>query len=422
MKRSKILVAHPLKQHSFQTAMALKNADMLEKYITTVYLKEGSLTNRLLPLLKGNIKKKAESRRFKPLDDDVVQILEFESLMYLAMQRIPLLKSFRRWFIRKIIDQFGIKVAKYAIDHNVDAVIMYDTTATTCFKYLQLHAPQIKRILDVSIVTSRFMKDNFERDMLITGDDGHRKESEFLWNNRVMYDRDKEIDLSQYYLAASNIVKESLIFCGVKEEKIYIIPYGVDRNKFTFVPKKPIENKIKLLFVGQVNYRKGLHHLCKVVQNMTNSTELYIAGAIDKKSKIYQSYKDCDNVNFLGFVTRDKLAELYNKCDVFVFPTLGEGYGLVILEALSCGLPCIVSNLAGGNDAISDGNNGFVFTAGDDDALRSKIEWFIEHPNEIVRMSCEARNSVSNLTWDAYHQTVANTLQQIVSAEEEELL
>lgn len=314
------------------------------------------------------------------------------------MQRITKLKLFRRWFIRKVINRFGIKVAKYAIKHNVDAVIMYDTTATTCFEYLKKHAPHIKRVLDVSISTGRFMKDNFEKDMLLTGDEGHREESEFLWNKTVMLDRDREIESSQYFLAASNIVKKSLIYCGAKEEQIYIIPYGVDREKFSFVSKKEITGTLKLVFVGQVNYRKGIHHICKVVKEMGNAVELFLAGPFDSESKIYEKYKNCDNIHFCGFVTRDKLAGLYNDCDVFVFPTLGEGYGLVILEALSCGVPCIVSNLAGGDDAIVNGENGFVFNAGDDNDLKKKIEWFIEHPGKIERMSYASRKSVENLT------------------------
>lgn len=305
MNTGKVLVAHPLKQHSFQTAIALKEAGMLEKYITTVYVKDGSLTKKILPFLKGNTKKKAESRSCPPLDNDVKQILEFESLAYLGMQRITKLKLFRRWFIRKVINRFGIKVAKYAIKHNVDAVIMYDTTATTCFEYLKKHAPHIKRVLDVSISTGRFMKDNFEKDMLLTGDEGHREESEFLWNKTVMLDRDREIESSQYFLAASNIVKKSLIYCGAKEEQIYIIPYGVDREKFSFVSKKEITGTLKLVFVGQVNYRKGIHHICKVVKEMGNAVELFLAGPFDSESKIYEKYKNCDNIHFCGFVTRD---------------------------------------------------------------------------------------------------------------------
>ena len=90
---------------------------------------------------------------------------------------------------------------------------------------------------------------------------------------------------------------------------------------------------------------------------------------------------------------------------------------LVILEALSCGVPCIVSNLAGGDDAIVNGENGFVFNAGDDNDLKKKIEWFIEHPGKIERMSYASRKSVENLTWDAYHKAVSNTLSKIINKE-----
>ena len=131
---------------------------------------------------------------------------------------------FNTEMVRAILD--GRKsCTRRVIKHNVDAVIMYDTTATTCFEYLKKYAPHIKRVLDVSISTGRFMKDNFEKDMLLTGDEGHREESEFLWNKTVMLDRDREIESSQYFLAASNIVKKSLIYCGAKEDQIYIIPY-----------------------------------------------------------------------------------------------------------------------------------------------------------------------------------------------------
>ena len=65
-------------------------------------------------------------------------------------------------------------------------------------------------------------------------------------------------------------------------------------------------------------------------------------------------------------MTHDILAQYYQDSDVFVFPTLGEGFGMVVLEAMSCGLPVIITDIAGGNDAITDGVDGFEFVAGDD--------------------------------------------------------
>jgi len=411
----KIIVAHPMKQHSFHTAIALKREGILYNYITTTYVSKKSITSRLLKFLNGNTLKKAESRRCLEIDENVIQFCEFENLIYLGMQRIACLKTFRRWYIRKVIDRFGKKVAKYAIKNNVDAVIMYDTTATSCFKYLSKKAPNIKRILDVSICTGEFMKMNFEQDMEKTGTLGHKLESDFLWNKSVMDDRNEEIRLSQYFLGASKVVKESLIYCGVNEDDIYLVPYGVDKTKFSFIPKVKEKLPLKLVFVGQITYRKGIHHLLKIISSMNQyEVELYLAGSIDKSSDIILGYDKYPNIHFKGFVTRDILPKLYQESDVFIFPSFAEGYALVILEALSCGLPCIVSNLSGGNDAIQDGYNGFTFEAGNDEELLSKIQWFIENYDKISEMSYNARNSINDLSWDEYYKNINKALKSIL--------
>ena len=128
-----------------------------------------------------------------------------------------------------------------------------------------------------------------------------------------------------------------------------------------------------------------------------------------------KEYKDRKNIHFLGFVTRDALASLYQKSDVFVFPTLGEGYGMVILEALSCGVPCIVSDLAGGDDAIIEGYNGFKFKAGDDDDLYNKIMWFMNHPDKLPELSQNSRTSVEKQTWQSYYDCVVKAVETIMN-------
>lgn len=412
----KIIVAHPLKQHSFHTAIALEKEGMLYKYITTTYVSKKSVTGKLLRILKGNTLKKAKSRTCKEIDNKVIQFMEIHNLIYLAMLRIPFLKRFRRWYIRKVIDSFGIKVAKFSIKNKVDAVIMYDTTALTCFRYLEKNAPNIKRILDVSMFTYKYMKKNLEEDLKKNGVVHHKEESDFLWNDKIMGERDEEINLSQYFIGASNAVKESLKYCGVNDDRIYVVPYGVEMGKFEFIPKKEIKLPLKLLFVGQVNYRKGVHHLLEVVSSMSKDmVELYLAGGIDKNIKFLDQYKKFNNIFFKGFITRDKLPQLYQECDVFVFPSLGEGYGLVVLEALSCGLPCIVSDQVGGADAISNYINGFKYKLGNNEELKQRIEWFIDNPKKIEKMSQNARESIKHLDWNNYYKNLYKITNDIIN-------
>lgn len=413
----KIIVAHPSKQHSFQTATALKQGGMLFKYVTSVYDKKGTITYLLKNFLSKKNRKKASTRKAKSLDDDdVVVKMELSALFLLLLRRTPFVKRFYNNVFVWRRKRFGRYIAKYAMENHVDAVIMYDSTAVECFSILKERAPRIRRILDVSIVNRAFMKRNFEKDIESTHDYGLKKEEKLLWDECMVKDYVQEVQLSDYCLAPSKVVKESLIFVGFNENNILTVPYGVDASKFNYVQKGEVKRPLRLIFVGQVNYRKGIHHLLKVVSLFnTVDVELKLAGTFNPTSPIYRDFKDNSNIHFLGFVTRDVLSSCYQECDVFILPTLGEGYGMVVLEALSCGVPCIVSDLAGGNDAIQDGYNGFVFKAGDDIDLKEKIQWFIDNPDMLPEMSRNARQSVKHLTWDDYYKRLQSAMRNIIN-------
>ena len=413
----KIIVAHEGKQHSFRTAEALLQKGYLYKYITTIYDKPFSLTRIVKYLLRGDAKKKCASHRDEALPDDMVlQYCEWKGMLRLFLSKIPALYKHFPHYYDWLHDGFGRRVAKYAIKNNVDAVIMYDTTANECWKILKEKAPSIKRILDVSIANRLFMKDNFIKDMEQTHDNNIKKEQAELWDENNCKRYLEEIKDSDYFLIASNVVKRSMMFSGVREDQMFMAPYGVDSHKFNFVEKESLQLPLKLVYVGQVNYRKGIHHLLNVMDSFKeNEVELYMAGGYNDTTPLYQQYKDRRNIHFLGFVTRDVLANLYQKCDVFVFPTLGEGYGLVILEALSCGVPCIVSDLAGGDDAIIEGVNGFKFKAGNDDDLYSKIKWFLDNPEQMPKYSINSRKSVEKQTWQSYYDCVIKAVENILN-------
>lgn len=400
----KIIVAHPGKQHSFKTAEALYKNDNLFKYITTVYDGPKSFTSLLKYFLKDQLLKKTNSRKSKQLPPSkIIQFNEIFGLLNIFILKVPFLKKYHSFFSNFMTDQFGIKVAKYAIKHNVDAVIMYDTNSNKCWSILEKKAPHIKRVLDVTIASRLFMKQNYISDMEKTGDNYFKIEQRHLWNEKNIERYKDEFKRSELFIVASNVVKKSLLFSGISEDRIELIPYGVDIEQFEFKKQEVLKLPLKLIYVGEISYRKGIHHLLKTISEFKNDqVELFLCGDYNTKSKLFNQYKDISNIHFLGFVTRDILATQYASSNVFVFPTLGEGYGLVILEALSVGLPCIVSDLAGGNDAITNGLNGFEFRAGDNDALKSHIQWFIDNPDKISEMSINSRNSVMDQTWDSY--------------------
>lgn len=413
----KIVVAHPSKQHSFFTATALKKSGDLDKYITTVYDKNGAITSTVKKFLGKQDKKKASTHRCEDLEDsDVIQYFEIDYLISLFLNRFPQIAGLREKHRQYVADKFGKKVAAYAIKNNVDAVIMYDSTATTCFELLKKKAPQIKCVLDVSIASRPFLKKEFEKDMAQTCDYSLKRDYPNFWNDAAMKTFYREIELADFFFAPSNIVRESLEFCGAKAEQIFIIPYGVKLEAFPKREKAPAGDTLKLIYVGQVTHRKGIHHLLNVIDQFnSDSVSLKLVGTYSESENFVQKAKNKKNIEFCGFKTHDELLGLYQESDAFIFPTLGEGYGLVVLEAMSAGIPVLSSDHAGGNDPIIDYHNGIVFRAGDESDLYEKIQWCIENKEQLKAMGENANVTVQDFTWDTYYERICKATEQIVN-------
>lgn len=412
----KVIVAHPAKQHSFKTATALDEQGILFEYITTVYDKPRSTTHFLNKLLKGKMKKKGQSRRCATLPDEKVrQFCEVWGLISILLPKIKLLSKYKYWWNNKLNDRFGRKVAKYAIKNKVDAVISYDYHSLSLFSYLEKNAPHIKRILDVSIANRIFMREIFENDVKKTGQTDFYSENLDVWSLKNLDRVKKEIELTSYFIVPSEVVKKSILYSGIDENKIYTVPYGVNSNQFPYINKKRIHKPLKLLYVGGIIYRKGIHHLLEIAEKLgPEVVEITLAGEYNTESKLYTQGKKLSNIHFLGFVTHDELFKQYRDSDFFVFPTLCEGYGLVVLEAMSCGMPVLCSDHAGGNDAIIEGENGYVFPTGNAEALIELLLKIIKEPQCISTMSENARLTAENMTWEKYNLKLVQYINEII--------
>lgn len=113
------------------------------------------------------------------------------------------------------------------------------------------------------------------------------------------------------------------------EEKITIIPYGVDVEKFSYYEKTKVSSPLSLVYVGQISRRKGLHHLLKYARDNVGKVTLKLAGDFNKKYDLYEEYAQDSNIEFLGFVTRDRLSQVYRESDVFIFPLWAKALDLL---------------------------------------------------------------------------------------------
>lgn len=416
MKKYKVVLAHPGKQHSYQTAKALIRDDIELTYITTVYDKKQSLTSKLKTLfLSGDNLKRASSRVCECLDEaQVIQFCEFSALITLFLLRVDKSKKIYRLWNDMVFNTFGRKVAKYAISSGADMVIMYDANAEPCFQYLREKNTAIIKVLDVSIAGRPYQKAIYEKDIEETGLAGLKQEQIFLWNDKRLKYYQKEIEYSDFYMCPSKFVKKSLEYSGAKSANIKMVPYGVQLDKFSYFEKSLHDGPLRLVMCGQVNYRKGFHHLLQVMKKFTaEEVRLVVFGSVSSDTYLRNNMA-LDNIEYRGFVTQDKIIAEYQKSDVYIFPSLCEGLSLSVLEAMSCGLPVLLSDHSGANDVVVDKTNGMVFTVGDDEMLENQIRWFLHNRDQLQFMSKNARKTAQAYSWNNYYEKYYGEIRKIL--------
>jgi len=412
----KVIVAHPFKQHSLKTAVALKS-QYLFKYITTVYDKKGSLTRAVKNLLSERNTLKANGRKCDKLDDsEIVQIDEFGGLLALALLRVDKNRRIYNKFVNYLQDSFGRKVAKYAITNEADAVIMYDLTAGACFDYLKRKAPHIKRIMDVSAANLLYMKKIYANDMRISPLWSSKlyKERQYIWDEFFLQRVKAEMDATQYFLVPSEFVRKSLNDSGIKDKQLIKCPYGIEVNRDTDCLNNTRNklNSVNFVFIGGARQLKGISYLLDAFINLPlGKATLSVIGECNLNEECLKPY--VPYVNFTGRLLPQEVESLLNEMDVMVFPSIGEGFGICILEGLAAGLPVIGTENTGAKDCIVDGYNGFVVQAQNAFVLEEKMKWFIDNKDEIQRMSLNAIDTAKQYTDENYQECINNSIKQI---------
>ena len=342
----RVIVAHPGQQHSFHMASALKSEGILLKYITTVYDKEKSFTRFIKRWLKGDNLKRASSRSCAALSpDDVVQFCEWQGLLLILLDRIEQKHFFYNKLENHIRHRYGIKVAKYAIKNKADAIVLYDTNALYAGRYLTKIKSDIVLIMDVAAANREYIRAIYEKDRELCPKFADKlfAERQELWNVRTFSQLKEESRYIDHFIVPSHFVEKSLLYSNIKEEQIHICPYGSNYEiDDDCLSEHDLSSPLNLVYIGTVSAMKGVWYMLEAVKRFPKEkVTLKLIGSYDNASGVFDHY--FDRCNFVGLVTHDRIKDLCKDADVFIFPSLGDGFGLAALEALSFGLPCIVT-------------------------------------------------------------------------------
>lgn len=224
--------------------------------------------------------------------------------------------------------------------------------------------------------------------------------------------KDEELRLADVVFAATSFTKATLAEHPGFQAPVHVIPYGappphgdVERSAYAAAGQP-----LRVLFVGSLGQRKGLSYLFAAAALLGRAIELTVIGtkpavpcaALERALGAHR---------WIPSLPHAAILETMRRSDVLVFPSLFEGFGLVLLEAMAQGVPVITTPHTAGPDLLTDGIDGFIVPIRDAAAIADRLTQLERDRDRLVAMGTAARATALRFTWDAYEQTLAATVQ-----------
>jgi len=220
--------------------------------------------------------------------------------------------------------------------------------------------------------------------------------------------------------------KQEIDMIQANENRVILktIYNGIDTEKFQpiYQARKPNE-ALKLLCVARLIQRKGQHMLIQAAEQLKAKeipVQIKLVGNGDEEEayrKLAKELKVEAEIEFVGYVPREEIAQIYAWADAFCLPSYNEGMSNAVLEAMAVGLPVIVTPTGGTEELVSHGKNGFIFDFDDIDTLAEQIQQLAENPEKCTVMGKLARKRAETQDWGAIAKEYEKLFVELIKKE-----
>jgi len=221
-----------------------------------------------------------------------------------------------------------------------------------------------------------------------------------------LHRKDRELEMADAISCPSQFVLSTLPSRLRKEKPCFVAPFGTPESPL-LRPRKSrgTNNPVRFLFVGAMSQRKGLADLFEAFRSLASpQAELFVLGSPLMSMAFYRSHGI--DFTYEPPCSHDKVLAVMATCDVLVLPSIVEGRSLVQQEAMSQGLPILVTPNAGGEDLVKEEETGLLVPPSSPDILTEKIEWFVRRKEGLSAMKRAAREHAASYTWRTYATTI----------------
>lgn len=411
MQSGEIIFSAPDTRPSLQhAARALHEAGMLGAYYTTFAVSEQGAAIRAAEFLDGVFRTPftAELRRRA--------IREFPASLVRRFPKwdIPRTLLSRMHFDERTVDYLHFRSLE-ALDRHVAANLdgysgVYGVNLASQHAFATAKSRGAACIYEVVALESR----SYVR--MLT--DEYRKFPELFASatsvekvaERYIRRSDTEWKLADLIVVNSNLTRDSYAAAGFDVQNVRVIPLGFPAISPERPPHETQRGPLNVLWAGNFSISKGAHYLLAALRLPKLRGRLHVR-VFGKQLLPAPTINDVDHIlEFHGSIPHVQLFCEYRRAGVLVLPTMSDGFGMVISEAMSQGLPVITTGLAGAAEFIQSGQNGLIIPSRDPGALADALLWCAEHPDQLRTMGTMARHTAASWQWSDYRKKLAQAV------------
>jgi glycosyltransferase involved in cell wall biosynthesis len=217
---------------------------------------------------------------------------------------------------------------------------------------------------------------------------------------------DAEWKLADLVIVNSDLTRESYAAAGFNVKNVRVVPLGFPPTSAETVPRPAQSGPLNVLWAGNFSVSKGAHYLLAALKlrQLRGSFRVRVFGKMLLPAVALEGLQD--SIQFNGSIPHTQLFDEYRRGDVLVLPTLSDGFGMVISEAMSQGLPVITTRLAGAAQFIESEKNGLIIPPKNPEALAAALIWCADHPDDLRAMGEAARRTAASWQWSNYREAV----------------
>jgi hypothetical protein len=398
---------------AYQLALALSEREMLEAMVTDLFWPaDRGWARTIIAALPGGLRSMVLQRSERRLPSDRIKLCWAVGLKTLLFEKLSWVSLDARRRAMRHADSVLGRAAGTLAKHKGVGLVSYSYYGYEAFKaygqpgmlfQLHPHPASMRRILSEELAAHPDCASSL------------RQEWELSLPEEDFQHLVRETSMASSFLVASSFTKSTLIENGAPAAAVKVVPYGVDIARFRPAPqlRSNDKGKMRLLFVGRINQRKGIKYLLEALRILDKrEVELTVCGRVVDALELFRPF--ADRVKVRPSVSAEELVAAYQTADLFVFPSVAEGFGQVLLEALACGLPILSTTHTAAPDLIDEGIQGFVVDPRRSDLIAEKILWALEHRAELTMMGQAARARAEEFTWERFRANVADSVEDFL--------